>query len=101
MLVQEHQAAAFETLGDMNRIRVTIWNEFVHERKNPEVAKIYPNGIHETIATALRKYPELEICTATLAEPEHGLTEAVLANTDVLTWWGHAAHDEVSDAVIA
>ena len=85
----------------MDRIRVTIWNEFVHEKKNPDVARIYPNGLHETIATALRKYPELEIRTATLAEPEHGLTETVLANTDVLTWWGHAAHDQVSDAVVA
>jgi trehalose utilization protein len=85
----------------MSRIRVTIWNEFVHERKNQDVAKIYPNGIHETIAAALRKYPELEVRTATLGEPEHGLTEATLASTDVLTWWGHAAHDEVSDEVVA
>jgi trehalose utilization protein len=85
----------------MERIRVTIWNEFVHERKNPDVAKIYPQGLHETIAASLRKYSELEVRTATLAEPEHGLTEAALANTDVLTWWGHAAHDEVSDSVIA
>ena len=38
--------------------------------------------------------------TATLDEPDHGLTEAVLAETDVLTWWGHVAHDEVSDDVV-
>jgi len=56
----------------MDRIRVTIWNEFVHEKKNPDVARIYPNGLHETIAAALRKSPELEVRTATLAEPEHG-----------------------------
>jgi trehalose utilization protein len=85
----------------MNAIRVTIWNEFVHERKNPEVARIYPGGIHRVLAEALGKRPELEVRTATLEEPEHGLSEEVLGKTDVLTWWGHAAHDEVSDTVLA
>src|SRR2546422_10577924 len=85
----------------MNSLRLTIWNEFVHEKKNPDVARIYPNGLHEAIAAPLRKYPELEIRTATLHEPEHGLTDAVLESTDVLVWWGHAAHQEVSDVVVA
>jgi trehalose utilization protein len=82
-------------------LRVTIWNEFVDERSNPAVARIYPEGIHGALAAALRAQPELLVRTATLREPEHGLTEEVLAQTDVLTWWGHAAHDEVSDAVAA
>ncbi len=34
-------------------------------------------------------------------EPSHGLTEKVLAETDVMTWWGHAAHEDVSDDVVA
>lgn len=84
----------------MNRIRVTIWNEFVHERKNLDVAKIYPNGLHEIIAAALRKYLELEVCTATLQEPEQGLSAATLENTDVLAYWGHAAHDEVKEDTV-
>jgi trehalose utilization protein len=85
----------------MPPLRVTIWNEFVHERSNPAVARIYPEGIHGALAATLRAQPELQVRTATLREPEHGLTEEVLAQTDVLTWWGHAAHDEVSDAVAA
>jgi trehalose utilization protein len=84
----------------MNPIRVTIWNEFVHEKAHPEVAQIYPQGIHGALAAALRTHPELQVRTATLHEPEHGLTEEVLRETDVLTWWGHAAHDEVSDVVV-
>jgi trehalose utilization protein len=84
----------------VNTIRVTIWNEFVHERTTPVVAKIYPAGIHSTLAAAL-KDPALTIATATLDEPEHGLTEERLANTDVLLWWGHAKHDAVSDEVVA
>lgn len=85
----------------MDPIRVTIWNEFIHERTNPAVGRIYPEGIHGALASALRPNPELQVRTATLAEPEHGLTKEVLDQTDVLLWWGHAAHDDVSDAVAA
>jgi len=80
-------------------IRVTIWNEFVHERSHAEVGRIYPQGIHGALAEALRRSPGLLIRTATLREPEHGLRKEVLEQTDVLTWWGHAAHEEVDDSV--
>lgn len=82
-----------------NPVRVTVWNEFRHERHNPTVTKIYPDGMHSVIAEALRSQG-MEVRTATLDEPEHGLTEAVLEQTDVLTWWGHLAHDEVKDAIV-
>ncbi len=85
----------------MSQCRVTIWNEFVHEKSHPEVARIYPAGIHAVLAEALHKRGDFEVTTATLAQAEHGLTEAVLRNTDVLTWWGHAAHDQVSDEIVA
>jgi trehalose utilization protein len=80
-------------------LRVTVWNEFRHERENDEVAKIYPEGIHATLAAALQE-SGFDARTATLDEPEHGLTNEVLGSTDVLLWWGHMAHDEVSDAVV-
>ncbi|MCL6547594.1 MAG: ThuA domain-containing protein [Alicyclobacillus sp.] len=80
-------------------MRVTVWNEFRHERANAEVARIYPNGIHEAIAAPLRE-SGFVVRTATLDEPEHGLTEQVLSETDVLIWWGHVAHQEVSDQVM-
>ncbi|WP_028559848.1 ThuA domain-containing protein [Paenibacillus pinihumi] len=80
-------------------IKVTIWNEFRHEKNNEAVAKIYPDGIHEALAKGIAE-GGIEIRTATLDEPEHGLTEEVLANTDVLLWWGHLAHDEVEDAIV-
>lgn len=84
----------------MNNIRVTVWGEYRHEKKNPLVAKVYPNGMHNAIADALRQHPNLSVRTATLDEPEHGLTDEVLANTDVLTWWGHVAHGEVRDDIV-
>ena len=82
-------------------IRVTVWSEFRHEKKNPKVAAIYPLGMHQTIAAALGRDAGFTVRTATLDEPEHGLTDAVLDQTDVLTWWGHMAHADVADAVVA
>ena len=67
-------------------IRVTVWNEYRHEKEMPEVAAIYPNGIHGAIADFLGKNEDMVVRTATLDEPEHGLTDEVLANTDVLLW---------------
>jgi trehalose utilization protein len=79
--------------------RVTIWNEYRHEKSDEKVAEIYPQGIHGTLATTLEE-AGFEVSTATLDEPEHGLPEDVLATTDVLLWWGHVAHDEVSDETV-
>ena len=84
----------------MSQLNVTIYNEFVHEQKNEFVKKIYPNGIHEAIASYMRNQPDLTVRTATLEEPEHGLTQEVLDQTDVLMWWGHIAHHKVSDEVV-
>jgi trehalose utilization protein len=79
-------------------IRVTVWNENRHEKKNPAVAALYRDGIHGAIAAGLNG-ADFTVRTATLDEPEHGLTAAVLEATDVLTWWGHLAHDDVSDEI--
>src|SRR5215468_9684977 len=80
-------------------LRVTVWNEGRHEQKNPDVQKVYPKGMHTVIADALTAQG-FQTRTATLDEPEHGLTEAVLAETDVLTWWGHLAHGDVKDEIV-
>jgi trehalose utilization protein len=81
-------------------IRVTVWGENVHEKKHPAVAQIYPKGMHEAIAEGLRESQDLQVRTATLDQAEHGLTEKVLEETDVLTWWGHCAHGEVEDKIV-
>ncbi len=82
-------------------IRVTIWNEFVHEQTNEEIAEVYPDGIHNAIAEGLSSEQEFEIRTATLdQDDEHGLSGEILENTDVLIWWGHAAHDRVKEEIV-
>ena len=81
-------------------IRVTVWGENVHEQENKVVASVYPDGMHTVIAAGLNEDDAIEAKTATLQEAEHGLTEEVLENTDVLTWWGHCRHGDVSDEVV-
>ena len=79
--------------------RVTVWTEYVQDRRDEPVKAAYPNGIHAAIGDGLRE-AGFEVGFAHLDEPEHGLTEDVLARTDVLTWWGHVAHPQVSDDIV-
>jgi len=83
-------------------VRVTVWGENVHERNEEAVRAIYPDGMHGAIAAGLKEYlgDAVSVRTATLDQPEHGLAQDVLDATDVLTWWGHIAHDQVDDAVV-
>jgi trehalose utilization protein len=86
----------------MNELRVVVWGENLHEKIDPRVAAIYPQGMHEAVAGAIREHlPAAEVSTATLQEPEHGLSAPRLAATDVLVWWGHRAHDQVADDVVS
>ncbi|WP_022885519.1 ThuA domain-containing protein [Glaciibacter superstes] len=83
-------------------LKVLVWGENRHEQLQPEIAEIYPQGMHNTIREGIEENlgARAQVSTATLDDPEHGLTEEVLVNTDVLVWWGHAAHAEVSDEVV-
>ncbi len=83
-------------------VNVTVWNEYIHEKENTAVQQIYPDGIHTVIAAGLVDLlgDKVNVRTATLDEPEHGLPADVLEHTDVMLWWGHMAHDQVSDEVV-
>ena len=83
-------------------IRVTVWGENLHEHKNALVRSIYPDGMHTTIARGITSMlgSNVAVRTATLDQPAHGLTDEVLANTDVMTWWGHMGHNQVSDEIV-
>jgi trehalose utilization protein len=84
-----------------NKINVTVWNENIHEHKDEAVRKVYPDGIHSAIAGFLKADGRFgTIRTATLQQPENGLTDDVLNDTDVLLWWGHMAHGQVLDEVV-
>ncbi|MGI8869268.1 MAG: ThuA domain-containing protein [Mycobacteriales bacterium] len=104
MQVSETRPVADRAGGERTGpLRVTVWNEGRHEVHDAPVAERYPHGIHGAIAVGLTDLlgDDVRVRTATLDEPEHGLTAEALHDTDVLTWWGHLAHGEVADAVVA
>lgn len=85
-------------------VRVTVWHEFRHEKSSEAVKKIYPDGMHAAIKSAIEQHhgDRVAVTTATLDQDEnHGLSDELLANTDVMTWWGHCAHGDVKDEIAA
>ena len=82
------------------KINATIWGENIHDKNNKDVKKIYPDGMHSCIEAALKNEPNIKTKTATLDQDNHGLSDDILRNTDVLLWWGHAAHDQVEDHIV-
>jgi len=83
-------------------IRVTVWHEYRHEKSNETVEKIYPDGMHMALKAGIEKFcgNRVKVTTATLDQDEnHGLSDDLLAKTDVMTWWGHCAHGDVKDAI--
>lgn len=81
-------------------IKVLVWNEFIHE-KDPDckASEIYPDGIHQAIAEFLGKEDDIQVRTATLDDENCGISKEILADTDVIIWWGHCGHDKVPDEV--
>lgn len=86
-------------LKEDSAVNIVVWNEYRHEKSNEVVAAIYPEGIHTVIAQGLQQ-EGVNVKTAILDEVEHGLTDKVLSETDVLIWWGHKAHEEVQDEIV-
>ena len=83
-------------------IKVTVWGENLHEKRDESVRSLYPEGMHSTIASGIGEHlgEQAVVRTATLDQAEQGLGEGVLDETDVLTWWGHIGHDQVDDQVV-
>ncbi|MEO5803139.1 MAG: ThuA domain-containing protein [Verrucomicrobiota bacterium] len=74
-------------------IRVVVWDE-----RQPEQKTAYGDFLGNTIADYLAKKPGLTVKSVGLQDPEQGLSEATLDQCDVLVWWGHQRHGEVTDA---
>jgi len=81
-------------------LRVTVWNEFVHERELPEIRAVYPEGIHGCLRRFLEKEQDITVRCATLDMPNQGITKTLLDNTDVLIWWSHARQDDITDETV-
>lgn len=80
-------------------IRVTVYNEGLHEKTSASVRAVYPEGIHGALKKGLES-DEISVRTVTLDDLPDGLSQQVLDETDVLIWWGHMAHEKVPDEVV-
>lgn len=78
-------------------MNVIVYNEFLHEREDENVRKIYPKGIHTAIKDAIED-ENTNVSCITLDNVGE-LDEKLLDATDVLIWWGHMGHDRVPDSV--
>ncbi len=81
-------------------LNVVIWNEYRHEKLEDACREIYPEGIHGCIRNFLKVNSDLDISLAALDDEHQGLPDELLNKTDVLIWWGHMAHHEVSDELV-
>jgi trehalose utilization protein len=82
-------------------IRTLIWHEHRHEKSNKLVASLYPEGMHGALKKAYAGDKDFKVDHALLDDDaEHGLSQKRLNETDVLLWWGHAAHGDVKDEIV-
>ena len=83
------------------KLNVVVWNEFRHEKVKEKAIANYPDGLHATIKKFLDVNEDMSVTLAALDDECQGLPDELLNNTDVLVWWGHIAHEEVSDELVA
>ena len=88
----------------MEKLRVTVWNEFYDEKQWPEILDIYPGGVHQAIKRFLDRENDLEVTVSTQQDTEQGLSQELLDRTDVLIWYSHMEKEPIAeeriDAVI-
>ena len=73
------------------RIQVVVWDEQQEKQK-----RAYPNYLGNHIASHLQKNESLDVLSVNLNDPGQGLSDEVLENCEVMVWWGHVRHTEIS-----
>lgn len=72
-------------------IHVLIWDE-----QQTEQQEVYPNFLGNQLAKHLRKQEHLSVVVVTPDDPQQGLSDENLDQADVLIWWGHRRHKEIT-----
>ena len=75
----------------MSDIGVLVWDE-----RQPRQQEAYDNFLGNAIAGHLRAQDGLAVQSAGLDDPGQGLSDAALDASQVLVWWGHVRHRDVS-----
>lgn len=82
-------------MQNQNSVKVLVWDEAPSHAKK----ETYPNSLNGAIADALNTLGagQIQADTANLDDENQGITAEKLKNYDVLIWWGHARHEDVSE----
>ncbi|MCL4191052.1 MAG: ThuA domain-containing protein [Thermoguttaceae bacterium] len=80
--------------ADSPKRRALVWSEGTAPKD------VYPEDVNTAIAEGLRSLPDWEIATASINDPDQGVSDDALAATDVLLWWGHVRHRDVKDVLV-
>jgi len=76
------------------KVKALVWSEFT------EPKDVYPKGIHGDIAEYLNASGNVEAKVVQLSDPDQGVSQAMLDWADVLLWWGHQKHRDVTDETV-
>ncbi len=75
-------------------INVLVWSE----ETAPEDA--YPNGINATVAEHLNEQNRIVARATGIDDADQGVSAEALDWADVLFWWGHVRHDDVTEETV-
>ena len=76
-------------------MNIIIYNEGIHDKQD-WMKPIYPDGIHGAIKQGIKGEHNITVVTL---DNITDITRELLADTDVMIWWGHAAHHLVPDEI--
>src|SRR5437867_6642515 len=75
-------------------MRVLLWSEQTEPRE------IYPQGISGALFDHFKTIKGFESKMATITDPDTGVSDAALDQTDVVIWFGHRKHNQVPDDAV-
>jgi trehalose utilization protein len=90
-----------ELLAAGAKRKVVVWSEGT-ANVDEASKKVYPQDINTAIVEGLQPLEAKgwQIVKASLNDPDQGLNDELLNSTDVLIWWGHKRHGDVSNDLV-
>jgi trehalose utilization protein len=94
LLLASSETMAVTQQTPPKRRTILVWSEGTAPKE------VFPNDINGAVAAGLAKLRGYTVKTASITDPEQGVSQAALDETDVLIWWGHQRHGQVSDEAV-
>lgn len=84
-------AARVAEADEAKAVKVLVWDE-----RQSTQREAYENYLGNRIADHLKTQPGFKVKSVGQDDPEQGLSDAALADCNVLIWWGHVRQGEVT-----